>query len=108
MDLCLGDTGAMAGHGPPAVVEACVERLAAGHDDVADRGREIAADELVGRFGLPRWLFTLSATDANRTALRLARQLTGRPKVLCFSYSYHGSVDETFAVGGRRRADRRA
>ena len=47
-----------------------------------------------------RWLFTVSATDANRTALRFARQITGRPKILVFSYSYHGGVDETFAVAG--------
>jgi glutamate-1-semialdehyde 2,1-aminomutase len=49
---------------------------------------------------LARWLFTLTATDANRTALRLARQLTGRPLVLVFSYCYHGSVDEAFVVQG--------
>ena len=57
-------------------------------------------EELSRRFGLARWLFTLTATDANRTALRLARQITGRPYVLVFSYCYHGSVDEAFAVAG--------
>jgi glutamate-1-semialdehyde 2,1-aminomutase len=50
------------------------------------------------RFGVSHWQFTLSATDANRTALRIARQITGRHKILVFSYSYHGTVDETFAV----------
>jgi glutamate-1-semialdehyde 2,1-aminomutase len=55
-------------------------------------------EELARRFGVERWLFTLTATDANRTALRLARRLTRRPKVLVFSYCYHGSVDEAFAV----------
>src|SRR3712207_4038906 len=40
------------------------------------------------------------ATDANRWALRLSRQVTGRPKVLVFSYSYHGAVDESFVVAG--------
>jgi glutamate-1-semialdehyde 2,1-aminomutase len=99
VDLCLGDTGAMAGHAPAPVVEAAAQRLAAGTtlmlptDDA-----EVAAAELARRFGLPRWLFTLSATDANRTALRIARHATGRPLILCFSYSYHGGVDETFAV----------
>jgi glutamate-1-semialdehyde aminotransferase len=99
LDLCLGDTGAMAGHAPPPVVDAASRRLAAGTtlmlptDDA-----EVAAGELAARFRLPRWLFTLSATDANRTALRIARHVTGRPKTLCFSYSYHGGVDETFAV----------
>ena len=60
-------------------------------------------EELARRFGLPRWLFTLTATDANRTALRIARLLTGRPKVLVYSYCYHGSVDEAFAVSADGR-----
>ena len=54
--------------------------------------------ELARRFGLPRWSFALSATDANRWALRLARMVTGRSKVLAFAYCYHGTVDETFVV----------
>jgi glutamate-1-semialdehyde 2,1-aminomutase len=99
VDLCLGDTGAMAGHAPAPVVEAASRRLAAGTtlmlptDDA-----EVAAGQLAQRFRLPRWLFTLSATDSNRVAIRIARHATKRPKVVCFSYSYHGSVDETFAV----------
>ena len=56
--------------------------------------------ELTRRFGMPLWSFTLSATDANRWAVRLARLATGRPKVLVFAYCYHGSVDETFAMPG--------
>src|SRR5262249_35222928 len=54
--------------------------------------------ELARRFGLPKWSFTLTATDANRWAIRLARLVTGKPKLLVFSYCYHGSVDETFIV----------
>jgi glutamate-1-semialdehyde 2,1-aminomutase len=54
--------------------------------------------ELARRFGVPRWQFTLTATDANRFALRFCRQLTGRRKVLVFAWCYHGSVDETFVV----------
>jgi glutamate-1-semialdehyde 2,1-aminomutase len=99
IDLCLGDTGAMAGHAPPPVVEAAAKRLARGTTlMLPTEDAEAAAEELARRFRLPRWLFTLSATDANRTALRIARQLTRRDKVVCFSYSYHGGVDETFAV----------
>ena len=56
--------------------------------------------ELTRRFGMPLWSFTLSATDANRWAVRLARLATGRPKILVFGYCYHGSVDETFALPG--------
>jgi glutamate-1-semialdehyde 2,1-aminomutase len=97
IDLCLGDTGAMAGHAPPPVREA----LASSAGITTMLPTEDAAwvgEELTRRFGLSRWLFTLTATDANRTALRIARLLTGRPKVLVYSYCYHGSVDEAFAV----------
>jgi glutamate-1-semialdehyde 2,1-aminomutase len=54
-------------------------------------------EELTRRFGLARWQFALTATDANRFAIRLARHVTGRPKILVFNWCYHGSVDETFA-----------
>jgi glutamate-1-semialdehyde 2,1-aminomutase len=97
IDLCLGDTGAMAGHAPAPVRVA----LAASAGITTMLPTEDAAwvgEELTRRFGLARWLFTLTATDANRTALRIARLLTGRPKVLVYSYCYHGSVDEAFAV----------
>jgi glutamate-1-semialdehyde 2,1-aminomutase len=101
VDLCLGDTGAMPGHGPPEVVEAVRAQVGRGITTMLPTEDAIwVGEELGRRFGLPRWLFTLTATDANRTALRLARQLTGRPLVLVYSYCYHGSVDEAFAVTG--------
>ena len=53
------------------------------------------AEELQRRFGLKYWQFTLSATDANRFAIRMARHITDRQKILVFNYCYHGSVDET-------------
>ncbi len=55
-------------------------------------------EELQRRFKLPYWQFALTATDANRFVLRMARLITGRPKILVFNYCYHGSVDETFVV----------
>ena len=54
--------------------------------------------ELARRFGLPTWQFALTATDANRFVIRLARHVTGRPKILVFNWCYHGTVDETFAA----------
>jgi len=54
------------------------------------------AEELQRRFGLPYWQFALTATDANRFSIRLARQITGRPKILVFNWCYHGTVDECF------------
>jgi len=99
VDLCLGDTGAMAGHSPPAVVEALHRRMPAGFTAMLPSEDAIAAGvELQRRFGLRRWQFALTATDANRITLRLARALTGRPKVLVFNGCYHGTVDETYAT----------
>jgi glutamate-1-semialdehyde 2,1-aminomutase len=97
VDLCLGDTGAMAGHSPPPTSEAVARQTARGATTMLPNEESLAAAEELGRrFGLPRWQLTLSATDANRFAIRLARQITGRPRILVFNYCYHGTVDETF------------
>jgi glutamate-1-semialdehyde 2,1-aminomutase len=99
VDLSLGDTGAMSGHAAAATVEAIRAQLPRGLTHMLPtEDAEMVGAELADRFGLPAWQFTLSATDANRFALRLARALTGRPTVLVFDYCYHGTVDETLAV----------
>ena len=103
VDFCLGDSGAMAGHSPPATVRAVQRRYGQAGGATAMLPTEDAAwvgAELARRFGVPLWSFTLTATDANRWAIRLARLLTGRPRILVFSWCYHGSVDETFVVLG--------
>jgi glutamate-1-semialdehyde 2,1-aminomutase len=95
-DLCLGDTGAMAGHAPPPVAEAVARQAARGFTTMLP-GEDAAwvGEELARRFGPPLWQLTLSATDANRFAIRIARAVTGRSRILVFNYCYHGSVDET-------------
>jgi glutamate-1-semialdehyde 2,1-aminomutase len=99
LDLCLGDTGAMTGHGRADVAEAIAAQARRGltfmlpTEDAAWVGEELAR-----RFGLPLWQLALTATDANRFAIRLARHVTGRPKVLVFNWCYHGTVDETFVT----------
>jgi len=99
VDLCLGDTGAMCGHAPRASVLAIADQLAKGSTFMLPtQDAAIAASLLEERFGLPSWQFTLSATDANRSLIRYARQVTGRPKILVIDYCYHGSVDEAFAT----------
>ncbi len=103
VDFALGDTGAMAGHSPEATVKAINDRIGArGGFTTMLPGADAAwvGTELTRRFGVPLWSFSLTATDANRWALRLARLATGKPKVLAFSYCYHGSVDETVVVIG--------
>ncbi len=101
VDFALGDTGAMAGHSPAPLVRAVHERLGVNGGVTTmlpNEDGEWVAAELSRRFGLAQWSFTLSATDANRWLLRLVRLVTQRPKILVFSYSYHGSVDESFVI----------
>jgi glutamate-1-semialdehyde 2,1-aminomutase len=99
VDFCLGDTGAMAGHGPAATIAAVERQMRRGithmlpTEDAAWVG-----EELTRRFGLPSWQFALSATDANRWSLRIARHITGRSKVVVHDHCYHGSVDEAIAM----------
>jgi glutamate-1-semialdehyde 2,1-aminomutase len=99
VDFCLGDTGAMTGHAPPPTTGAISEQARRGitlmlpSEDSAWVGAELSR-----RFGLPYWQFALTATDANRFTIRLARAITERPKILVYSWCYHGTVDETFAI----------
>ena len=97
LDFCLGDTGAMTGHAPEATVRALLEQAARGFTTMLPSEDAIlVGEELAWRFGLPYWQFALTATDANRFAIRLARQITGRGLIAVFSWCYHGTVDETF------------
>ena len=97
VDLCLGDTGAMAGHGPARTLRAIRDQLSRGLTTMLPSEDAIwVGEEMARRFDLPYWQFTLTATDANRFAIRLARHITGRPRILVYDWCYHGTVDETF------------
>jgi len=99
LDLCLGDTGAMTGHAPSATVDAVRRQAERGFTFMLPAEDHLwVAEELSRRFGLPCWQFAMSATDANRFAIRLARMLTGRGRILVHNWCYHGTVDETFAT----------
>ncbi|MEN9740727.1 MAG: hypothetical protein RLZ72_993 [Actinomycetota bacterium] len=103
IDFALGDTGSMAGHSAPEVVAAVQRRI--GEQGglttmLPTEDAEWVGAELSRRFGMDRWSFSLTATDANRWVIRLVRALTGRPKILFHSYCYHGSVDESLIVVG--------
>lgn len=101
LDLCLGDTGAMTGHAPGPAVEAILERVRRGVTFMLPTEDAVwLGEELKRRFGLPCWQLALTATDANRFAIRLARHVTGRPRILVFNWCYHGTVDETFITLG--------
>lgn len=95
IDFCLGDTGGMCGHGPEAVTLAVTRQLARGATMMLPTEDSLwVGAELKRRFGLDHWTLTTSASDANRGALRIARMITGRDKVLVFSGCYHGNVEE--------------
>lgn len=99
LDLCLGDTGSMIGHAVEPAVRAITEYVKKGTTLMLPTEDAIwVGEELNRRFGMKYWQFSTSATDANRFALRLAREVTQRPKVVVFNWCYHGSVDETVAI----------
>ncbi|MFM2391336.1 MAG: hypothetical protein RLZZ437_2891 [Pseudomonadota bacterium] len=98
-DFCLGDTGSMFGHSPAPVAKAIAAQAKAGltymlpSADAAEAGRL-----LTETFGDFRWQIATTATDANRFALRVARAVTGRPKVLVFNGCYHGTIDDAMVA----------
>lgn len=112
VDFCLGDTGAMTGHAPDATLAAINAQAAKGITFMLPIEDAIwVGEELARRFGLPYWQLALTATDANRFAIRMARHITTRPKILVFNYCYHGTVDEALitldedGVPGARRGN---
>jgi glutamate-1-semialdehyde 2,1-aminomutase len=99
VDFCLGDTAAMAGHRAAATIVAVERQLQLGITHMLPvQDAIVVGDEMRRRFGLRWWQFTITATDANRFSLRLARRITGRPLIAVHDRCYHGSVDETFAT----------
>ena len=95
-DFCLGDTGAMFGHSPPALALAIAQQAASGLTCMLPATNASVVGELLSKtFGLPMWQMALSASDANRFVLRWARAITGRPQLLVFDGCYHGAVDDT-------------
>jgi glutamate-1-semialdehyde 2,1-aminomutase len=111
IDFCLGDTGAMTGHSPEQALGAIIEQLGRGITTMLPTEDSIwLGEELKRRFGMRFWQFALTATDANRFAIRIAREITGRSKILVHNWCYHGTVDETFitlkdSVAGPRRGN---
>ncbi len=106
IDFCLGDTGAMFGHSPPAIVRALRES-AAGITTMLPAERVARVGEkLAALFGLPFWQMTQTATDANRAVLRWARAITGKPRALVFDGCYHGTVEETLVRAVPEMAER--
>jgi glutamate-1-semialdehyde 2,1-aminomutase len=98
-DFCLGDSAALFGHSPARVVKAIEDQLNEGMSTmlVDQRAAQVGA-LLVERFKLPHWQMALSASDANRFAIRAARAITGRDLVLVFDGCYHGAVEDVMVT----------
>lgn len=99
VDFCLGDTGSMTGHAVTEITDAISRQLSRGSTVMLpNEDSTWVGAELTKRFGLAKWQFSVSATDANRFVLRLARHITKRPMVLVHDWCYHGTVDETLVI----------
>ncbi len=95
-DFCLGDTGSLFGHSPAPVAKAIRKQARHGLTTMLPGEDALKAGHLLTEtFGPFRWQIATTATDANRFALRVARAVTGRPKVLVFNGCYHGTLDDT-------------
>ena len=106
-DFCLGDTGSMFGHSPKPVAKAIRKQAKNGLTYMLPTEAALEAGALLTkRFGDFLWQIATTATDANRFALRVARAVTGKPKVLVFNGCYHGTVDDTMVElrGGKTTA----
>jgi glutamate-1-semialdehyde 2,1-aminomutase len=96
-DFCLGDTGSMFGHSPVPIAKAIRRQAKRGLTYMLPSEDALVVGQLLQEtFGLPFWQIATTASDANRFALRVARAITGRPKILVFNGCYHGAVEETF------------
>lgn len=108
IDFCLGDTGAMFGHSPPALVDALRTAASNGLTTMMPSPDAAVVGELLhDRFGLPCWQVATTASDANRAVIKWCRAVTGRNKILVFNHCYHGAVDDTYVTidGGTPHAD---
>ncbi len=89
------------GHANPAIVRAVEERVRRGsHFSAPTEDAAFVAEELARRFGLPKWRFTNSGTEATMDAIRIARGATGRDTIMKILGSYHGHHDAVMVSVG--------
>ncbi len=82
------------GHANPAITAAVRERAELGtHFAAVTEDTVLVAENLAERFGLERWRFVNSGSEATMDAIRIARALTGRDTVMKIFGSYHGHHD---------------
>ena len=94
-DFNIADLSMFCGYAPEPLVRAVNERMARGHQFMLpNEDAIVVSEELARRYGLPKWQYTVSASQANTEALRVARVATGRDRVLMFDGHYLGHFDQ--------------
>jgi glutamate-1-semialdehyde 2,1-aminomutase len=94
-DFNIADMSMFCGYAPEPLVRAVSERMARGNQFLLPtEDALVVSEELASRYGVPKWQYTLSASQANTEAIRVARVFTGRDKVLMFDGKYHGHFDD--------------
>ena len=95
VDFNASDLAMFCGHANPAIVAAVQAQVARSTQFLLPTQASVeVAEELARRYPVPQWQFTLSATQANTEAIRLARAVTGRDVVVLFQGHYHGHFEE--------------
>jgi glutamate-1-semialdehyde 2,1-aminomutase len=95
LDFNASDMAMFCGHANPAIVAAVQAQAARSTQFLLPTAASVeVAEELARRYPVPQWQFTLSATQANTEAIRLARAVTGRDVIVLFQGHYHGHFEE--------------
>jgi glutamate-1-semialdehyde 2,1-aminomutase len=95
IDFNTSDIAMFGGHANPAIVAAVQAQAARSTQFLLPTVASVeVAEELARRYPVPQWQFTLSATQANTEAIRLARAATGREAIVLFQGHYHGHFEE--------------
>src|SRR5215475_1702307 len=95
VDFNASDMAMFCGHASPAIVAAVQAQVARSTQFLLPTEASVeVTEELARRYPVPQWQFTLSATQANTEAIRLARAVTGRDVIVLFQGHYHGHFEE--------------
>jgi glutamate-1-semialdehyde 2,1-aminomutase len=95
LDFNASDLAMFCGHANPLIVAAVQAQAARSTQFLLPTQASVeVAEELARRYPVPQWQFTLSATQANTEAIRLARAVTGRDVIVLFQGHYHGHFEE--------------
>ncbi|MCP4676496.1 MAG: aminotransferase class III-fold pyridoxal phosphate-dependent enzyme [Deltaproteobacteria bacterium] len=96
------------GHGHPKVIEAMKRQLEelpyiypGAATEIRARVGEMLADLVPG--DINKFFFTLGGAEANENAIKIARQFTGKHKILSRYRSYHGATHATMQLTGDPR-----